>query len=69
MPRFDGTGPGGQGPMTGRGNGYCAMRLPGPKQEIDYLRRQARVLEMQLNNIRVRLGELERVKEVHHAGI
>ncbi len=23
MPRFDGTGPGGAGPMTGRGMGYC----------------------------------------------
>ena len=28
MPRFDGTGPQGQGPMTGRGEGYCAMVLP-----------------------------------------
>ena len=25
MPRFDGTGPQGQGPMTGRGEGYCAL--------------------------------------------
>lgn len=24
MPRGDGTGPNGQGPMTGRGFGYCA---------------------------------------------
>ncbi|NIV97652.1 hypothetical protein GWN26_00245, partial [Candidatus Saccharibacteria bacterium] len=24
MPRFDGTGPQGQGPMTGRGMGRCA---------------------------------------------
>jgi len=24
MPRGDGTGPDGQGPMTGRGTGYCA---------------------------------------------
>jgi hypothetical protein len=23
MPRFDGTGPGGMGPMTGRGRGSC----------------------------------------------
>lgn len=30
MPAFDGTGPRGQGPMTGRGEGYCAVRLPGP---------------------------------------
>lgn len=28
MPRFDGTGPAGGGPMTGGGRGYCAVRLP-----------------------------------------
>jgi len=28
MPRFDGTGPQGEGPLTGRGDGYCAVRLP-----------------------------------------
>jgi hypothetical protein len=30
MPGFDGTGPRGQGPMTGRGEGYCAIELPAP---------------------------------------
>lgn len=25
MPRFDGTGPENRGPMTGRGEGYCAV--------------------------------------------
>ena len=25
MPGFDGTGPSGQGPMTGRGQGYCVL--------------------------------------------
>jgi len=30
MPRFDGTGPVGQGPITGRGMGYCAVNLPAP---------------------------------------
>nr|AEI30576.1 hypothetical protein LDC_03542 [uncultured microorganism] len=29
MPGFDGTGPQGQGPMTGGGRGYCAMPLSG----------------------------------------
>jgi len=30
MPRGDGTGPGGIGPMTGRGAGYCAgYNIPG----------------------------------------
>lgn len=28
MPRGDGTGPLGEGPMTGRGRGYCVMELP-----------------------------------------
>jgi hypothetical protein len=28
MPRYDGTGPRGGGPMTGRGEGYCVARLP-----------------------------------------
>ncbi len=28
MPRFDGTGPQGRGPMTGRGEGYCATVVP-----------------------------------------
>ena len=28
MPRLDGTGPQGQGPMTGRGEGYCAIKTP-----------------------------------------
>lgn len=27
MPRFDGTGPQGQGAMTGGGRGYCAVNL------------------------------------------
>ena len=30
MPGFDGTGPQGQGPMTGRGEGYCAIEIPRP---------------------------------------
>lgn len=28
MPGFDGTGPRGEGPLTGRGEGYCAVQLP-----------------------------------------
>lgn len=27
MPNFDGTGPKGAGPMTGRGMGYCVLPL------------------------------------------
>jgi len=28
MPGYNGTGPAGDGPMTGRGRGYCIMELP-----------------------------------------
>jgi len=31
MPGFDGTGPRGRGPLTGRGEGHCAIRLPDPR--------------------------------------
>ena len=30
MARLDGTGPRGAGPLTGRGEGYCAVQLPDP---------------------------------------
>lgn len=28
MPGYDGTGPQGQGPMTGNGGGYCIVEIP-----------------------------------------
>jgi len=34
MPRFDGMGPQGKGPLSGRGEGYCAVRLPRPGQAV-----------------------------------
>lgn len=33
MPDFDGTGPRGEGPLTGCGRGYCIIPLS-PEQEI-----------------------------------
>ena len=30
MPAFNGTGPAGMGPMTGRGMGYCVLPLSNP---------------------------------------
>ena len=35
MPGFDGTGPRGQGAMTGRGIGYCIMKLDSNNIEIN----------------------------------
>ena len=34
MPAFDGTGPAGMGPMTGRGMGYCVLPVTGKKTDI-----------------------------------
>jgi hypothetical protein len=33
MPRLDGTGPTGQGPLTGEGRGLCVVRVPEGKDE------------------------------------
>ena len=50
MPRGNGTGPAGMGPMTGRGAGYCAgFRIPGvlnssPKQGFVLRRGYKRML-------------------------
>jgi hypothetical protein len=32
MPRFDGTGPRGAGPMSGRGEGHCVLQFSEPGQ-------------------------------------
>lgn len=46
MPGFDGTGPGGVGPMTGRGGGYCIRHVSAgtPEWGIGVKRRAARGL-------------------------
>jgi hypothetical protein len=36
MPRFDGTGPQGQGPLTGRGEGYCTVTPPEEPEQSAY---------------------------------
>ncbi|WP_072870317.1 DUF5320 domain-containing protein [Desulfofundulus thermosubterraneus] len=38
MPGFDGSGPRGAGPMTGRGQGYCIVPLTGGLSQIPALR-------------------------------
>ena len=41
MPRYDGTGPCGQGPMTGRGLGFCVMRVNENQPQADSPSRSA----------------------------
>ena len=58
MPRFDGTGPRGVGPMTGSSRGYCVIPLNIPETELDSLKSQAHVLKAQLEQIEGRIGYL-----------
>lgn len=66
MPKFDGTGPMGQGPMTGRGLGNCGMRrfcrggrFISPKNELAALEEEQKVLEEELNAIREEINALK----------
>ena len=58
MPRFDGTGPRGMGPMTGRNRGYCVIPLNIPETELDSLKSQAHDLKAQLEQIEDRIEHL-----------
>lgn len=69
MPNFDGTGPHGEGPMTGWGRGYCVVPLSDSRQELGYLKSQEQALKMHLSKIRARIKLLKTAKEVRHAGI
>jgi hypothetical protein len=59
MPNHDGTGPDGQGPMTGWGRGQCVMPLSGSEQELAFLANQAQMLQKRLRQVRARMKRLE----------
>jgi len=63
MPRFDGTGPMGQGPGTGWGMGPCgrgmARRFYTKKEEKEMLEEEAQFLEEELKAIKEKLEELK----------
>lgn len=69
MPNFDGTGPEAKGPMTGCGRGYCVIPISTTEQELNILRNQAEILELQLTSIRTRINAVKTFKEVRHARI
>ncbi len=59
MPRFDGTGPCGAGPLTGRGRGKCdpndtelkkdiAQHLT-PKEQLEYLKASKKKIELEIS--------------------
>jgi hypothetical protein len=58
MPKFDGLGPKGKGPMTGHGSGYCVIPLNTTEQELEFLKNQEQVLKQQLKHIGTRIKSL-----------
>ena len=69
MPRFDGTGPGGYGPMTGRGFGPCGRgygypmrRRWLPQEEMTELEAEEKFLNEELEAIRQRRKDLQEQK-------
>jgi len=59
MPKFDGSGPNGKGPMTGRGSGYCIIPLNTPEEELDFLKNQEQALKKQLRHVTTRIRRIE----------
>jgi hypothetical protein len=62
MPGFNGTGPHGMGPMTGRGMGYCVIPLSMQQEELDYLKRQAKAIRSELQRIETLIRKSEKAK-------
>ncbi len=66
MPRFNGTGPLGQGAMTGRGMGPCGAgmfnrgcrRFFSKEEEAELLKEEVKTLTDELNAVKERLIEL-----------
>jgi len=69
MPNLDGTGPRGEGPLTGYGRGYCIVRLTTREQELDFLGNQVKLLQSRLIRIGTRIEAIHAAREVRHAGI
>lgn len=65
MPKFNGTGPLGYGPGTGRGLGPCGggmrqgRRFYTKKEESELLKKESETLAEELKAIKERLTELE----------
>ena len=59
MPGFNGTGPYGMGPMTGRGTGYCIVPLPVRGDDLVALKTEVQTVRQKLEQIKSRLSRLE----------
>ena len=63
MPKKDGTGPKGTGPMTGFGSGKCIVPLDTTKEELTFLKNQKKVFSKHLEQIETRIAMLEELNQ------
>jgi len=63
MPKLNGTGPRGEGPMTGRGSGFCVIPLNTTEKELNFLKTQEQTLRKQLKNVMTRMRRVSDKKE------
>jgi hypothetical protein len=59
VPNKDGTGPTGNGPITGRGRGKCIVPLSTQREEETYLKNRKKVLKEDLASIKTREAKLQ----------
>jgi hypothetical protein len=59
MPKKDGAGPKGKGPMTGFGSGKCIIPRNTEEEEMTFLKNQETVLRKHLGTIEARIVMLE----------
>jgi hypothetical protein len=58
MPKNNGTGPEGKGPMTGKGKGSCVIPLNTFEEELNYLKNREEALKRELRQTRTRIKKL-----------
>jgi len=61
MPEYNGSGPAGKGPMTGKGRGYCVLPINTPEEELNLLENREKTLQTELSAIQKRIGELKKL--------
>ena len=59
MHKFDGTGPKGDGPMTGVGSGYCIIPQNTTEEELRFLKNREEALKQQLRQVTARIIRIE----------
>jgi len=62
MPKLNGSGPVGKGPMTGKGRGRCIIPLNTEKEELNYLKNREEGLKRELKKTEVRIKKLNNRK-------